>query len=457
MKNEKKPCRNSTGSFLLWISFFLAFAVSCQDGIIMDSAPEVEDQSVLNANEIEPGKYTGDYEGGKWKISLPGSQVWNNLPHRYMVFYAHGMVDPVPYESIQLPSDFIGGKPIEDIITEGFMGYASTSYRDNGLIVLDAVKDIKKLVDVVNQFFRDHPEYMAPDFLFLGGPSEGGLVTVKTIEKYPQLFDGAICICGPIGDFYEQLQYNGDFHVLFNYFFGRELSALGINLGNPKDGVHPDIMRAWKFGNLQQIIIGVMSNFPERVPQLLRTANVTVDMTNPVAMGTAILELLRFNIMLTDDVTNRMMGVPYSNFGKVYSGSDNDPLLNESVQRIRESSLPRVKNMIRQYETSGKLIAVPLVTIHTTGDHVIPFWHETEYPSKIFPVKNDVLHTSIPVENYGHCTINEFHIRAALLILINKTTSISRFQIAGSKFQSSRQLTDFKEILNKNSIELEVN
>jgi pimeloyl-ACP methyl ester carboxylesterase len=419
MKNEKKHS-HTTHFFFILILYLLAFAVSCQqDELLSDSNTEFDHQSFLKISMVEHGRYTGEYSGGEWLISMPDTLIWNNpaLPvPRVMVFYAHGMVDPVPYKDIELPSDSIGGNAIEEIVTDMLkMGYATTSYRDNGLIVLDAVKDIQQLTVVVNEFFRNNEDYLPPDVLLLAGPSEGGQVTVKTIEKYPELFDGAISICGPIGSFYDQLQYNGDFHVLFNYFFGAELAALGINIGNPQDGVDPQVMNAWTNNALQGIILGIMATYPERVYQLINCANVPVDTSDPVAVGTAVLELLRFNIMLTNDVKEKMRGVPYNNMGKVYVGSFNDELLNDLVQRIADPSFTRAKNFVKQYETSGK-IHVPLVTIHTTGDHVTPFFHQEDYASKIFPVCSDLLY-QINVTAYGHCTINELHILEALMFI----------------------------------------
>lgn len=417
---------------ILGASFLLVFTVSCDHLMLLDM--ENKRTSSLDYSEIEPGSFIGEYGGGEWEISLPPAEVWNAMPHRYLMFYAHGIVDPVPYEAVQLPDDMIGESPVQELLNSQGIGYASTSYRDNGLVVLEAVEDIKQLVELARLFFKINTEYTAPDFLFLGGPSEGGLVTVKTIEKYGHLFDGAISICAPIGNFYDQLQYNGDFHVLFNYFFGQDLLDQGIDIGNPRDGVQPAIMEAWKSGALQAAIIQLMQAHFERVPQLLITAKATVDMEDPEAMGTAVLELLRFNIMFTNDVNESMDGVPYNNSFTKYIGSLDDERLNREVQRIDESNFPKVKSRIRKYETMGKLINVPLVTIHTDGDYIIPFWHETLYGSKIFPEKNRILHKSIPVVNYGHCTISEANIQEALAFLIGHVTSSNYIQLAEKEF-----------------------
>jgi len=450
VKNENNKDSTLRRSFLLWVIVLLTFAISCrQDEIFMDA--DAEHQSELKQAPLSNGTYEGTYtidgKEGEWLIALP--EDWNSLETRYMVFYAHGIVDPVPYEEVQLPSDSIEGIPIEKIVTGMNMGYATTSYRDNGLVVLDAIDDIEKLVDIVNGFL-DSNEYERPHYYFLGGPSEGGLVTVKTIEKNQYLFDGAISIGGPIGDFYKQLQYNGDFHVLFNYFFNNELSSLGIDLGSP-EGVHPGIIDAWKYGSLQDIIKGILFTNPDKVIQLIKCANVTVDTNDDVAVGTAILELLRFNIMFTNDVLQRLDGkVPFDNTRRWYRGSDNDWRLNRKIERIRGET------KVNDYETLGD-IGIPLVTIHTTGDHVTPFWHNPRYRIKIFLNGNSLLHTGIPVVNYGHCTIEKSHIMAALAIIITKVTMMEQYEIAGNLFGSSQELDNFKKILNDHSIQVEVN
>jgi len=452
---DEKTTLLSGRNVFLWLFVLMAVGFSCQQDQEW-LAPDVDagNQNVLKSIEIGPGEFTGTYSGGDWTIMLPAT--WNALPTRYLIFYAHGMVDPVPYEPVQLPNDMIAGKPVAEIATGMNMGYVATSYRDNGLIILEAVEDVKNLVDVVETFFGEE-DFLPPDYLLVAGPSEGGAVSIKTVEKYPHLFAGAISICGPIGSFYAQFQYNGDFHVLFNYFFGAELAALGIDLGNPT-GVNPAVMAAWKQqpSDLQNAILGVLSQNPGKVLELLKCAKVTVDVNDPVAVGTAILELLRFNVMLTNNVIDHMDGVPYTNRFKWYTGSSNDILLNRTVERIWDRSYYRAIRNVRAYETSGE-IEDPVATLHTTGDHVIPFWHHPAYRLKVLLKGNSLLHTGIPVVNYGHCTVSETDIQAALAIVIAKATLLNKFEIASSAFQSEYQKKEFEKILNDNAVEVEFN
>ncbi|MGQ1787254.1 hypothetical protein [Saccharicrinis sp. GN24d3] len=192
-------------------------------------------------------------------------------------------------------------------------GYATTSYRDNGLIVLDAIEDIRNLRERMDAFFASTTEYFPPDSVFIGGPSEGGLVTALTIEKYPDLFDRALSICGSIGNFYKQLQYNDNFHVLLNYFFKNEFLAKGINLGNLKDGISPLAIGACKLGALPLPVADIFINKPGKTLELVKCAKVPVDKSDLEAVITSLLELLRFNVMLTNDVTDRLEGVLFNN------------------------------------------------------------------------------------------------------------------------------------------------
>ncbi|MGQ8335932.1 hypothetical protein ACUNWD_05225 [Sunxiuqinia sp. A32] len=424
---------------LLLPAILLLFASCQQEELIIEN----EEVTTLKSASIIDGQYSASYSGGEWEIVLPDMLVWNAQPFRYLIFYAHGMVDPVPGIPPALPNDYVGERPVQEILSQMGMGYAATSYRANGLVVLDAVDDVCDLVTEVNNFFTNNPEYFPPDFMFLGGPSEGGLVTIKTIESHPNLFDGAISICGPIGSFQNQLKYNGNFHVLFNYFFEKK-----IDVGTPLY-VDAAIMEKWVYGILQAELIDLLSHNLVKLEQLLKCAKVTVDYDDPAAMVKAAIECLRFNVMLTNDVISRMGGVPFDNTNTWYTGSHNDRKLNSTVQRISASASAAA------YETTGN-IGIPVVTIHTTGDHITPFWHNPLYRLKVFLNGKSLLHSGIPVVEYGHCTITESHLAAALTILITKTSLINQIAINNEVFTNEDNLQTFEQIMKDNSIDIEI-
>ena len=363
--------------------------------------------------------------GAEYEIILPN--IWNALPKKVLLVYAHGYRDAD--KSVILPNDMIGSIPIKDFITSQNMGYASTSYRDNGLVVLEGVEDIVLLRSTIQNFFDPsnplNPGFLPPQAVLLIGPSEGGLITVLTIEQNPGIFNAAIATCCPIGDFYGQLQYYGDAHVLFKYFFGVSINE--INLGSPKR-ISKNTIAAWEDGSLQSSIIEVLhddylNNGGNKILQFLACAKIPADLSNPDLVGQTILEVLRFPIKATNDAIFRLEGNPFNNKypKRIYTGSDNDRKLNLTVERIKTSDWGQAKkNVAEYYETSGNL-KIPLVTMHTQFDHISFYSHQTDYILKVNAISPaPYLLTHIPIPGrYGHCNFTPQEIMAALGTLIN--------------------------------------
>lgn len=406
-----------------------------QDPVDLKVNSDIDSKARINGL-TEAFSLQSTLEGGAaYEIALP--LFWNSIPdgQRVMFVYAHGYVDPG--EPIELPSDLIpdglgGAVAIKDIILEKG-GYASTSYRDNGLVVLDAIKDIKELKMAIDEFFADPENPALPyDAIFLVGPSEGGMITVLTIEQNPGMFAAAIATCCPIGDFYKQLQYYGDAHVLFKYFFGPSIK--GINLGSPK-GVSKHTMEAWRNNGplylaiKQELEDDYQYNGGNKIRQFLNTSGIgeNVDRSDPPAVVNAILEVLRFPIMATNDAIERLGGSPYNNKDpkRIYEGSDDDRKLNLTVERIKRSEWETSsQNVANFYETTGNLLT-PLVNMHTEFDHVALYWHQTYYAAKVGGVWPSSFLYPIKInQRYGHCNFNKDEILGAinaLLILLQQS------------------------------------
>ena len=162
----------------------------------------------------------GTHAGGaEYLICVP--ENW----HGSLIVYAHGYVafnEPVgiPWDQLIFPD----GISLPEIMTDLGFAFATTSYSTNGLAVKEGLAEVIDLISVFETL------YPAPTLVLLGGASEGGLITTLAVEQYPEIIDGGLSSCGPIGDFREQVNYYGDFRVVFDYFFPGILPPGPINI-----------------------------------------------------------------------------------------------------------------------------------------------------------------------------------------------------------------------------------
>jgi hypothetical protein len=83
--------------------------------------------------------------------------------------------------------------------------------------------------------------------------------------------------------------------------------------------------------------------------------------------------------------------------------------LNLLVQRFTASPVARAA--LDRYETNGNL-SIPLVTLHTTADEVVPFWHELLYLPKV-DLSGRGQFFPIPAVRYGHCNFTATEVLTA--------------------------------------------
>jgi len=79
----------------------------------------------------------------------------------------------------------------------------------NGLAVRQGLADVVDLVNIFNAIKGPVQK------VYLVGASEGGLITTLGVERHPDVFSGGLAVCGPIGSFPLQVNYIGDFRVVF--------------------------------------------------------------------------------------------------------------------------------------------------------------------------------------------------------------------------------------------------
>jgi pimeloyl-ACP methyl ester carboxylesterase len=360
---------------------------------------------------------TGVLPGGALSLICVPPGGWNGD----LVVYAHGYVaanQPLGFYNLDLPD----GTSLPEIVLGLGYAFATTSYRQNGLTVLEGVEDIKQLVQAFPTVAGQ-----TPNRTYLAGVSEGGLIATLLAERAPELFTGVLATCGPIGSFRSQINYFGDFRVLFDYFFPGAIPGSPIHIPD-------EVINNWEAVYAPAVAAQLAAN-PAATAQLRRTSKATLDPADPVPGA---LQVLWYNVFATNDARDKLGGNPFDNRTRWYFGSSNDLRLNRRVQRFAAD--PAALAALQSYETSGAL-TVPLVTLHTTGDETIPFWHELLYLGKVRPSGNGSF-LPIPIFRYGHCNFTADEVLAAFGLLVLQTTGQ---EVAGleQRFTVAQARSDF--------------
>ena len=340
--------------------------------------------------------------------AVPGACVEGTLPHGALsmicvpasgwngdlMVWAHGYVafnQPLGFYHLAL-----GDLSLPTFAQSLGFAFATTSYRQNGLAIIEGVDDIAELITAFPA-----SSGQAASHVYLVGASEGGIVATLFAERKADLITGALALCGPIGDFTGQIDYVGDFRVLFDYFFPAVLPG-------PPTQIPPELISGWDSVYVPRIRSALAAD-PNAAYLLIRTARAAIEPGSSPSIESTTLGVLWYSVFGTNDAAAKLGGNPYGNVGRWYSGSTNDLLLNLNVKRVARS--PGALTALAPYQTSGRP-GVPLVTLHTTGDPIIPYWHE-----KLYAIKSGGSVPEIAVGRYGHCSFTTGEVVGAFGLL----------------------------------------
>lgn len=334
--------------------------------------------------------------GALFQVCFPGT--WNGD----LVLYAHGYV--AAHHPISLPDDVIGGQSISAAVTGLGYAFATTSYRANGLVAPEAAEDLAELEARVRRLYRPDPTRSV-----IVGMSEGGLVATLAVEHHPEIFEGALAGCGPIGDFQAQLNYIGDFRVVFDYLFP------GIIPGNAVD-VPDDVRSRWDQLYVPAIVVALAANYDGAL-QLIGITGAPVAGNDLQSIAETTVSILWYDVFGMNDARARLGGQPFDNAARIYAGSDDDTALNTGVDRF--SADPVALSNLSRFETTGNL-AVPLTLMHTTGDPIVPFSQFETYAEKVSQAGKSAFLDQLPSDRHGHCTFQALEILSAFSALMQK-------------------------------------
>lgn len=385
--------RTSKSTFLFVLSFVLLASLPLHAAASPSDQPGPEEavQALIQGPFSECSEdQSHENSDAVYRICTP---PWWWPSNGDLVIWAHGYVDET--RPVEIPEDQLclgDGLCIPDLVN--YLGYdfATTSYAVNGLAVVPGILDIVELVDLYTA------QHGAPGRVYLVGASEGGLITTLAVEQYPDVFDGGLATCGPIGDFAGQINYLGDFRAVFDYFYP------DLVPGDPTE-IPPELIENWDTYYPETVYPEVFSpaNRSE-LKQLVRVTRVAYDRSDlGPTLETSIEDVLWYNVFATNNASDVLGGQPFDNIDRLYRGSSDDDALNAGVARFAadQAALDEIE---ANYQTSGEL-AVPLVTLHTTLDQQVPYWHEKLYLRKTMRSGAwPELHAEYPpTKVYGHC------------------------------------------------------
>jgi pimeloyl-ACP methyl ester carboxylesterase len=203
--------------YLFWSTTLLL--VGCGTPTVHELPTYMIDQdqvaATVEAIELKTGQsvLSGETDGAAWIGQIPYN--WNGN----LVIYAHGFrgenseltIDPAP--------------EFEFLVEKGF-AWAASSYRRNSYDPGVGVQDTRNLTVIMQDLLRESGGELQNTYIT--GMSMGGHITVAAIEQYPSLYQGALPMCGVIGDV-----------ELFDYFLDYNLGAAAI-AGIPPTFTMPD-------------------------------------------------------------------------------------------------------------------------------------------------------------------------------------------------------------------------
>lgn len=272
---------------------------------------------------------TGVINGAAYYIEIPSQ--WN----KGLVLYAHGYTlvgeKPPSQDSPRM-------KALRDAFLSRGFAFAASDYSVQGWAVKEAIEDTEGL----RRYFVS--KYGAPIEAYITGHSMGGHITVTTIERYPEAYQGAMPMCGPLGaalDFFNNSLF--DMLVTFEALFP---GAIGSPYQPSSDT-----------GNKVKAAIAAD---PERAARYAQRYGRTVGQL-PVA--------LPFFQVIAGELKQRAGGEPFDNRNHVYSGFGDDAAFNRTVKRY--ASTEAAREYLRLYATPTGRITDPVLAIHTTSDALV--------------------------------------------------------------------------------------
>jgi pimeloyl-ACP methyl ester carboxylesterase len=327
----------------------------------------------------------GVHNNAGYRIEVPGN--WNGK----LVLWAHGFRGT----GLELTVD---NHPLREFLIASGYAWAASSYSKNDYDPAQGAKDTHALTQRFNGLVG------RPGRTYITGASMGGHVTGIVAEQWPQSYDGAMPICGVLGD-YELFDFFLDFNVS-----AQTLSGVGKTFPYGPDYLTTTVpaTKAALGPAFPFALNANGQNFKSLVQ--LRSGGVRPLFEQGWLFWNAVAGDFLFGLGVGDGTLPRQPGFALQNSDVTYQ-FDTDPelsaaenLFNNTVQRVTASSQGRRKNGIANVPPTTGDLRIPTLALHTLGDLFVPFHMEIEYANRVKAKGWSQNLVQRATRDFGHCT-----------------------------------------------------
>ena len=362
--------------------------------------PAVEyflDQAKLPFSAL-PGSTTtrtwGVLDGAGYQIEVPVN--WNGD----LVMWAHGYRGTGAELTVDPPPTGLR----EQLVASGY-AWAASSYTENGYDVDSGVESTQEL----SRFFDR--TVGKPDLRYIAGASMGGHVTGVTIEKYRSEYDGALPVCGVMGD-----------RRLFDTFLDYNAAAQALTDTPPVYPAPADYVTTTAAQMKTELGTPYPAVLTEAGQDLRALTEQRTGGERPLfEAGFASFADFLFTVYPVFPGLGEEPGAVGGNADTVYQ-LDADPRLTAEEQALNAEILrvepARSHRGLSGVPTIDGRFRIPVLTLHGLGDLFVPFSMEQEYARDAAARGNSDLLVQRAIRSVAHCDFSAEEYQRAFTDLV---------------------------------------
>ncbi|MFD0904891.1 DUF6351 family protein [Actinomadura sediminis] len=334
----------------------------------------------------------GVHRHAAYTIEVPPR--WNGR----LVMWAHGYRGASRVLTVEPP----GFGLRQRVLDQGYAWAASSYYAND----YDVRAGVLSTAALVGHFTRTVGR---PRKTFLAGVSMGGHVTVRSIEQFPSLYDGALPMCGVLGD-----------HELFDFVLDYQLVAQDL-ADLPAHPTPPDYQTSVVPKIQERLgLTGLRPGGPDTANERGRQFRaVVVNRSGGARPGSraafAYWKDFLFSLAHEDSGGSLAQepGRVATNLSTRYA-PDRPVDVNATVQRVPPvDRRARATRSLTPVASVAGRPTVPVVSLHNLGDLFVPFSMERRYRADAARHGREDLVVQRAIRSIGHCEFSPAEVGAA--------------------------------------------